>query len=217
MNTKVHSLVVALTKRLEYSFTSKRSNAKRAGCSSEEYPGELNDLNNAYVAEPILPVRNSKDIRALILCLFKEEKADVDQLKSHLLTLLERCQSKKEVVFEKLSISLNFLINDLHSRRDLNREAVFELLGYTERSYQGNDEKRALGILEKFKLRISARQRSKVRRSSQPKRPKERAEPAHLWLPSWEKQYLSASYDDQPEYHISELLSPSELIHYLRR
>jgi hypothetical protein len=97
------------------------------------------------------------------------------------------------------------------------RCAVNGILSYTDRSYKGNDRKTGLELLFKTWMKVRALQRSKVKRTAPPKRPKERAEPTHTWLPRWQQQAKWVDKPPEPETPIWELLSPVEVAHHFAR
>jgi len=215
MSTNVNILILKLQTRLNCFL---REESRRwAGCSSQETSeGEVSS-HTAYAFEPRISARKSREIRALILVLAKEGVPDA--LIPLLVELQQRMMKKKEAVFQSLCIATQFLIDRRFNSNCPTTEAILGVLGYTERSYQGNDLRLASDVLQRSGLKIRALQRSKVRRTSLPRRPKERAEPAHTWMPSWEKQYQPSPADfEEEEPHICELLSPSEVaFHFGRR
>jgi len=187
-----------------------------AGCGSEGSPENL-DIHNAYVFEPRFKARTAKEIRALILVI-ATEGFRMDALYPLLVELQERIVPKKEPVFLPLKISLQFLIDRRFNETQPIKEAIQAILGYHLRSYRGNDLRIAAEILRRTSLKIRALQRSKVKRLGTPKRPKERAEPAHTWLPGWQIQYIPRKdyTNDEEVIPIWEILSPVEVLHHYR-
>lgn len=185
-----------------------------AGCCSEDTPDGEPENSTAYVFEPRISARNSREIRALVLAVTLHGVPVA--LWPLLVHLQERISKKREPVFEKLNLSIQFLLDGALDRETA-REAVLKLLRYTPRSWKGNDEELALQVLRRSELRIRALQRSKASRSSL-KRPKERAEPTHEWLPGWQHQFQSCPGTDwSEEINFVELLSPSEILCHLAR
>jgi len=217
MEPKVPSLLHSLLVRLNH-VVNKVSNSW-AGCSSDDSLGNSEEPLQAYVVEPGGIVRNSKEIRALLLVLSKEsDDSSRTGIFQHLLSIKEFCDSKKEPIFLKLSIALSFLIDRRFEDVELRNLAVQRILNFKNRSYYGNDEERGTRLISRFKLFVRALQHSKVRLLGVPKRPKERAEPTHEWLPSWQQQFdrNNSSFEEEED-HISDLLSPSEVAFHFGR
>jgi len=211
-SVRASRLVLALTERYN---ALQRAAVSRAGCSSEGNPGGEEDNALAYVFEPKLKVRTAREQRALILYVAREGLSEA--LYPFLLYLQERNARMKEPVFEVLNIAIEFLINRRLNPSQPIKEAVERILAYHPRSYLGNDLSVASEVLKRFNLKLRALSRSKACRSSL-KRPKERAEPAHDWLPSWKAQYLPESSHFVEEVDpIWELLSPAEVSFHLGR
>jgi len=211
---KVSSLLLKLQTRLE-SFT-KLISLSWAGCSSEDSQENSDYHDKAYVFEPRIVVRTSKEARALILVLAREGCPEA--LYPLLISLQERFSKKKESVFQILNVAIQFLIDRRFSPESPTREAIEGILNYQRRSFLGNDLSKGFEILRKSELKIRALQRSKARKSGLPKRPKELAEPTHEWLPSWEKQYKSdPKHFEIEEDPIWELLSPTEVAFHFSR
>lgn len=186
-----------------------------AGCSSEESL-DNSGVSTAYVVEPRIRVTKPKDFRALILVLTLE--ANPTEAYIVLDALWEKVKTRKTPEWTELKIALQFYLDRRFDENQPTQEAVLAMLGYRRRSYLGNDRKRGMEILRNFRLKVRALQNSKVRRPGMPKRPKERAEPTHEWLPSWQVQsqaFETSVLEDQPELH--ELLAPSEILHHLSR
>jgi len=204
-------LVVKLSERY---LAIQREAVSRAGCSSEGYP-EDEGLHSAYVFEPRLKARTAREQRALLL--YVAQEGLVEAVYPFLFSLQEANAKKKDPVFVRLNIAIQFLIDRTFNSAQPVKEAVEDLLLFHQRSYLGNDLRIAAEVLQRTNLKLRALQRSKAIRSSL-KRPKERAEPAHDWLPRWQAQYLpEVSHFDAEEDPIWELLSPAEVTHHFRR
>jgi len=185
-----------------------------AGCSSEEHPGEKL-ANTAYVFEPRISVRTSKEARALVLVLAREGVPDA--VLPLLIELQDRFSKRKEPVYIRLNIAIQFLVDRRFHPDCPTRKAIEGIMNYKDRSFQGNDLRLATEVLRRSELKIRALQRSKVQRGF-PKRPKERAEPAHEWLPGWEKQIISENLTfEEEEDPIWDLLSPTEVAGHFGR
>jgi len=213
----VSTLLLRLQSRLA-AFVS-RGSESWAGCSSEgtlDYPAES---HTAYVIEPRISIRNSREARALVLVLANRGEPVPDSLYPLLVAYQERIWKLNEPIYVKLKIALQFLIDRRFNPRAPIKEAIEGLLRFHHRSFEGNDLKLATAVLQRSEVKIRALQRSKVRRAGMPKRPKERAEPAHEWLPSWQKQYqpwpvTTMEEDEDP---VWEILSPAEVaLHFGR-
>jgi len=211
----VAGILEVLTQRLTK--FSRLATESWAGCSSEEHPGNEESTTSTYVVEPRIPVRTSKEARAVILAI-SENGPTPDALVPLLVALQEKYARTKEPVFVRLNIAIEFLLDRRLNPGAPIKEAIRGILKYTERSFNGNDLKLAQTLLERCSLKIRALQRSKVKQSKVPRRPKERAEPTHEWLPSWQQQYQreEGNYED-PGDPIWELLSPSEVAFHFRR
>jgi len=204
-------LVVKLSER----YTAiQREAVSRAGCSSEGNP-EDDKKQNAYVFEPRLKVSSVREQRALLLYVAQEGLCDA--LYPFLVVLQECNSKKKEPVFEKLNLAIQFLIDRRFNKDSPVKEAIEGILQYHRRSYLGNDIRLAAEVLNRTNLKLRVLQRSKATKSSL-KRPKERAEPAHDWLPRWSAQYIPEESHFEVEHDpIWELLSPSEVVSHFRR
>lgn len=188
-----------------------------AGCSSEDAQ-ETSDKGKAYVMEPRLSIRNSKEARALILAITRSGM-NYDALYPLLFSYQERIKRMKEPIYERLKIALQFLLDRNFSPESPTRQAIEGILHFTERSYNGNDLNLAHEVLRRSEIKIRVLSNSKNRKPGVPKRPKERAEPTHDWLPSWQKQYIAEppTSSEEDEVPIWELLSPSEVAFHFGR
>jgi hypothetical protein len=211
----VSTLLLKLQARLDY--FAKRSNARWAGCCSEGHPGDSDEPSSAYVVEPKISIRNAREARALILVIAREGKVP-DSLYPLLIAYQERIWKFNEPIYIKLKIALQFLLDRRFNNQSPIREAIEAILGFHHRSFFGNDLRLAAEVLRRSELKIRALQRSKIRRAGLPKRPKERAEPAHRWLPSWQKQFdpwlVDFSAEEDP---VWELVSPAEVAFHFGR
>lgn len=211
---RVSKILAKLLSRLEYAL-SRKLHCSGAGCSSEDSPEYQVEFNNAYVAEPGVRAKSLRDLRALTLVLVNEAQSVDTYL---VLDMIQRkVERQKDESWVKLKIALEFLLDRRFNPEQPTKEAVNAILGYTERSYKGNDQKTGLEILQKTWVRVRALQRSKVKSPGTPKRPKERAEPTHEWLPSWKEQYQPVEQPPEPETPIWELLSPVEVAFHFNR
>jgi hypothetical protein len=216
METNVPFLLQRLLSRLNHAV--RKSSKSWAGCFSEDSQGNLEEKYTAYVVEPGGVARNSKEIRALLLVLSFCDDSLRKGVFQHLVQILEISVKKKDPIFEKISIATSFILNGNFDSHDLRMEAARKILNFKERSYNGNDKERGTRILSCLKLHVRALQHSKVRSTKVPKRPKEKAEPTHEWLPPWQHQFLreSSSFEEEDD-HISDLLSPSEVAFHFGR
>lgn len=190
-----------------------------AGCSSEDLSGGTEGVNTAYVFEPRIGIRTSREARALILVLVREERQKWESIIPLLVAYQEKIWKREEPVYVVLKVALQFLIDRGFNANSPIQAAIEGLLNYHPRSFLGNDLKLASEVLHRSEIKIRALQRSKVRSPGQPSRPKERAEPTHEWLPSWQQQFRREEVDsweaeDDP---IWEVLSPTEVaLHFGR-
>jgi len=217
--TKVPSraspLLARLVSRFQFCVLQRVGNQPWAGCSSEGNPAEDHVNSTAYVAEPRIKARSLRDLRALVLVLVNEQLSDDPYLV--FTAIWDKLEKRTDRSYEKLKVSLQFLMDRRFNVNQPTQEAVNLMLGYHPRSYTGNDLERGLSILKATLVSIRALQRSKAV-TGLPQRPKERAEPTHEWLPSWQQQ--ARTDDDNPDPTgdpIWELLSPVEVVYHLSR
>lgn len=203
MIPQVSKLLLLLEDR--YSTLLKKTVESRAGCCSLETQENEEKETNRMVVEPTIRIRSVKELRAFLLTI-----VDYDlswSLKYHLTILLDRLPRSPE--FDKVKLALNFILDSRFQSIELNREAVKLLLNYRTRSFYGNDLKRGIQTLERIGYKIRVLLSRKVSKS-QLKRPKERAEPAHEWLPSWQNQNKESDWrEEEPD--IWDLLAPAEV------
>lgn len=210
----VSKLLADLSFRFHYALL-RSGNQAWAGCSSEDSPDPEQQLS-AYVAEPGIAARSSRELRAAVLVLVNEEHGEDVYLVADLIQ--RRVARMKGEVWTKLKVALQFILDRRFHPDQPVKDAVNGLLNYHPRSYTGNDLNTGVDVLRRTWVRVRALQLSKQRRSGVPKRPKERAEPTHDWLPGWQSQYQPDVLDHQePEIPIEELLSPAEVAFHFSR
>lgn len=222
MSTEATRMVVShLIQRLTTRwFALNQQGAQRAQAAAPREPRKTAVTPNefAYAVEPKIPIRNSREARALILAIVEEGFQGLDAWYQILEAYQERIWKLNEPVYIKLKIALQFLLDRRFNASSPIKEAVKAVLRFHPRSYFGNDLRIAAEVLRRIGYRIRALQRSKIKRCGIPKRPREQAKPAHAWLPSWERQY-QPWFDNfgEEEPPIWELLSPTEaLLHFGR-
>lgn len=189
-------------------------NTIEAGCSSEDSPEYT--TNTRFVVEPNTGSWRASELRALVLW-YAQNQVSIDEADWFtLFSIQEGISKKKDPIFVRLNIAIQFLIDRNFNKENPIKEAVKGILQYTDRSFFGNDLRLVSKVLRQRQLRVRALQTKKAYRSSL-KRPKERAEPAHDWLPKWHEQYLpEETHFREEDTPIHELLSPTEVLAHLR-